>query len=141
MGQIPTLKPINRQKKNILGGNGRMASKGFESHIVEVTARWKIDGACQGKNPQDDMLRNTTPPVIDIYIIHVRDQKIIDMAKLHVRIMDRKFEYKNNDLCQQGFENYVNHFLNGETSQLIFINPNMLAQWVWRLINVKLGEY
>jgi len=39
------------------------------------------------------------------------------MAKLHVRIMDIKFECKNNDLCQQGFEDYVHRFLKGERSQ------------------------
>jgi hypothetical protein len=93
-------------------------TKGLKPHIVEVTARRKIDGVCQGKNPQDDMLRNMAPPVIDIYIIHVRDQKIANMAKLRVRIMDKFFEYKNNDLCQQGFEDYVNRFLKGERSQL-----------------------
>jgi hypothetical protein len=38
------------------------------------------------------------------------------MAKLHVRIMDIKFECKNNDLCQQGFEDYVHRFLKGERS-------------------------
>jgi hypothetical protein len=58
------------------------------------------------------------PRVIDISIIHVRDQKIVDMAKLRVQIMDRKFEYYNNDLCQQGFEDYVHHFSKGEKSQL-----------------------
>jgi hypothetical protein len=93
-------------------------AKGLKSHTVEVTTRGKIDGACQGKNPRDDMLRNMAPLVIDIYIIHVRDQKIDDMAKFRVRIMDKKFEYKNNDLCQQGFEDYVNLFLKGKRSQL-----------------------
>jgi hypothetical protein len=93
-------------------------AKGLKPHIVEVIARGKIDGACQGKIAWDDMSRNMAPHVIDISIIHVRDQKIANMAKLCVQIMDKKFEYKNNDLCQQGFEDYVHCFLKGERSQL-----------------------
>ncbi len=49
--------------------------KGLKPHVVEVTPRGKIDdGACEGKNAWDDLMRSVAPHTLDVFIVHVRDQ-------------------------------------------------------------------
>jgi hypothetical protein len=33
-----------------------------------------IDGACEGKNAWDDILKSMAPHELDVYIVHVKDQ-------------------------------------------------------------------
>jgi len=42
-----------------------------------------IDGACKGKIVWDDTIRSIAPCVVDVSIVHVKDQNLIDMANLH----------------------------------------------------------
>jgi hypothetical protein len=46
--------------------------KGLKPHVVEVTTEGRIDGACDGKNVSDDLLRSIVPRVLDVSIVHVR---------------------------------------------------------------------
>jgi hypothetical protein len=57
------------------------------------------------------------PCELDVSIVHVKDQNPIDMATLWAQI-DTLFEYKNNPLCQKGFEDATRWFLKGDRSWL-----------------------
>jgi hypothetical protein len=41
---------------------------GLKPHVVEVIARGQINGACDCKNVQDDLLRSIVPHVLDVSI-------------------------------------------------------------------------
>ncbi len=43
---------------------------------VEVIVQERIDGACKGKNNWDDTLRLIGPCVLDVFVVHVRDQTL-----------------------------------------------------------------
>jgi len=62
-------------------------AKSFKPQVVEVSVRGRIDGACKGKISWDDTIRLITPRVVDVFIVHVRDQNLIDMVDLH-QLMD-----------------------------------------------------
>ncbi len=87
--------------------------QGRKPHVVEVTNKGKIDGACDGKNVAHDMLRSAATYYLDVSIVHVSEQNPKDMETLWAR-MDGLFEYKNHSLCQKGFEDSVCRFLKGE---------------------------
>jgi hypothetical protein len=55
----------------------------MKPHEVEVTLGGSINGACEGKNAWDDILRSMAPRELDVSIVHVKNQ---------------------NPLCQKGFE-------------------------------------
>jgi hypothetical protein len=78
----------------------------MKAHEVEVTLGGRIDGACEGENAWDDILKSMAPYELDVSIVHVKDQNPIDMATLRTQ-MDTIFEYKNNPLCQKGFEDAI----------------------------------
>jgi hypothetical protein len=54
----------------------------MKPHEVEVTPRGGIDGACEGKNARDDILRSMAPCELDVFIVHVKDQNPTDMTTL-----------------------------------------------------------
>jgi len=56
--------------------------KGLKPHVVEVTAKGKIDEAYDGKNAWDDLVRSQAPCHLDVFIVHVKDHNPIDMASL-----------------------------------------------------------
>jgi hypothetical protein len=87
----------------------------MKPHEVEVIPRGRIDGACGGKNAWDDILKSMGPCELDAFIVHVKDQNPIDLATIQAQ-MDTLFEYKNNPLCQKGFEDAIMQFLEGERS-------------------------
>jgi hypothetical protein len=92
-------------------------SRGMKPHEVEVIPRGRIDGAYEGKNAWDDILRFMAPHELDVSIVHVKNQNPIDMATLQAQ-MDTLLKYKNNPLCQNGFEVAIKQFLKGERSWL-----------------------
>ncbi len=92
-------------------------AKWLKPQIVEVSVRGRIDGACKGKTTRDDTIKSITPHVVDVSIVHVRDQNLADMVDLCQR-MDEQFEYLNNPLSIKGFKDSVCHFLKGERSRL-----------------------
>ncbi len=49
------------------------STKDLKSHAVEVNIKGRIGGTCKGGNAWDDTLKNITPHVLDIYVVHVRD--------------------------------------------------------------------
>jgi hypothetical protein len=61
--------------------------KGLKPHVIEVTIKGKIDGACDGKNAWDDLVRSQAPRHLDVYIVHVKDHNPIDMASLQAQWM------------------------------------------------------
>ncbi len=85
--------------------------------MVEVSVRGRIDGACDGKNAWDDFIRSRAPHILDVFILHVKEQNSTDMAELRAK-MDALFEYLHNPVCQKGFEDSIRQFLKGEKSQL-----------------------
>ncbi len=89
--------------------------KGLKPQVVEASVRGRIDGAYKGKIAWDldNKIRSITPRVIDVSIVHVRDQQPTDMVDLHQR-MDEQFEYLNNPLSIKRFENNVRCFLKGK---------------------------
>jgi hypothetical protein len=87
----------------------------MKPHEVEMTFRGRIDGACEGKNAWDDILKSMAPCELDVSIVHVKDQNPIDMATFQAQ-MDTLFEYKNNPLCRKGFEDAIRQFSKGERS-------------------------
>jgi hypothetical protein len=42
-------------------------------HEVKVTPKGRIDGACEGKNPWDDILRSMALHEFNVFIVHVKD--------------------------------------------------------------------
>ncbi len=57
--------------------------KGLKPQVVELSVRGRINGACKGKTSWDGTIRSITPRVVDVSIVHVRDQNPIDMVDLH----------------------------------------------------------
>jgi hypothetical protein len=47
--------------------------KGSKPHEVEVTPKGQIDGACEGENAWDDILKCTAPRELNDFIVHVKD--------------------------------------------------------------------
>jgi hypothetical protein len=47
-------------------------SKGLKPHVVEVTTRGRIEGACEGHNTWDDLMKSKTPHYLDVYVVLVR---------------------------------------------------------------------
>jgi hypothetical protein len=48
--------------------------KGLKPHVVEVTTKGKlIDGAYDGKNAWDDLVRSQALYHLDVFIVHVKD--------------------------------------------------------------------
>jgi hypothetical protein len=54
----------------------------MKPHDIEVIPRGSIDGACEGKNAWDDILKSMAPYELDVSIVHVKGQNPIDMATL-----------------------------------------------------------
>jgi hypothetical protein len=52
----------------------------MKPHEVKATPRGRIDGACEGKNAWDDILRFMAPCELDVFIVHVKNQNPTDMA-------------------------------------------------------------
>jgi hypothetical protein len=50
---------------------------------VEVSVKGQIDGACKGKINWDDKLKPIRPCVLDVFIMHVKDQNLANMVDLH----------------------------------------------------------
>lgn len=90
--------------------------KGLKPHVVKVTTKGRIYGACDGKNAQDDLMKSQAPRYLDVFIIHVKHQIPTHMATLQAQ-MDGLFIYKHNPLCRERFEDYVCQFLKGERSK------------------------
>ncbi len=102
----------NRAERKALGEEVRIV-QGRKPHVVEVTNKGKIDGACDEKNVSGDMLRSAATHYLDVSIVHVSEQNPKDMGTLQAR-MDGLFDYNNNPLCRKGFEDSVRRFLKGE---------------------------
>ncbi len=66
-----------------------------------------------GKKMWDGTIRSITPCVLDVFIVHVRDQHPSHMADLRQQ-MDAQYEYVNKQLSIKGFEDSVSQFLKGE---------------------------
>jgi hypothetical protein len=49
-------------------------------HEVEVTPRGRIDGACEGENAWDGILRFMAFREFNVFIVHVKDQNPTNMA-------------------------------------------------------------
>jgi len=81
----------------------------LKPHVIKIIAKGGIDGAYEGKNTWDDLMRSITPCYLDVYIIHVREQNPSDIATLQSR-MDGLFEYLHNPLCHKGFEDFIDRF-------------------------------
>jgi hypothetical protein len=47
--------------------------KGLKPHVVEVTPRGRIDGACKGENAWDDLMKSMGPRNLDVSIVHVNN--------------------------------------------------------------------
>jgi hypothetical protein len=89
----------------------------LKPQVVEVNVRGRIDAPYKGKTTWDDTTRSITPRVVDVSIIHVKDQNHVDMANLHQQ-MDEWFEYLNNPLSIKGLEDSVCRFFKVEQSWL-----------------------
>jgi tRNA-dihydrouridine synthase len=56
--------------------------KGLKPFKIEVSVKGRIDGACKGENNWDETLRSIGPCVLDVFIVHVRDQNLTYMVDL-----------------------------------------------------------
>ncbi len=54
--------------------------RGMKLHEVEVTPRGRIDGACEGENAWDGILRFMAFREFNVFIVHVKDQNPTNMA-------------------------------------------------------------
>ncbi len=57
-------------------------TQGQKPNVVEVTNKWKIDGACDGNNVWGDMLKSATTHYLDVSIVHVSEQNPKEMETL-----------------------------------------------------------
>jgi hypothetical protein len=57
-------------------------AKGLKPQVIEVSVKGRIDGACKGKTTWDDIIKSIAPCVVDVSIVHVRDQNPTNMADL-----------------------------------------------------------
>ncbi len=80
---------------------------------VEVTKNGKIDGACDGKNERDNVLRGLVLRCLNMVIVKVGDQNPVDMSELH-RQLDDLFEYLNHELNACNFRDCIRRFMKFE---------------------------
>jgi hypothetical protein len=45
----------------------------LKPHVIKIIAKGGINGAYEGKNTWDDLMRSITPCYLDVSIIHVRE--------------------------------------------------------------------
>jgi hypothetical protein len=81
-------------------------AKGLKRKVVQVNVKARIDGACKGENHWDDNIRSIAPRALDVFIVHVMDRNLANVADLCGH-MDKPYEYLNNDLSIKGFEDSV----------------------------------
>ncbi len=87
-------------------------AKGLKPCKVEINVKRWIDGACKAKHNWDDTLRSIGPYVLNVFIVHVRDENLTTMADLRGQ-MDVQYEFLHmNPLSIKGFENSVHRFWN-----------------------------
>jgi hypothetical protein len=55
----------------------------LKPQVVEINVKGRIDAPCKSKTTWDDTIRSIAPRVVDVSILHVKDQNPIDMANLH----------------------------------------------------------
>ncbi len=55
-------------------------SRGMKLHEVAVIPKGRIDGACEGENAWDGILRSMALCELNVYIVHVKDQNPTNMA-------------------------------------------------------------
>jgi hypothetical protein len=83
-----------------------MKGEGLPPHKVQVTRHGKIDGACEGKDAWDGVIRSLAPRILNMVVVHVTKQDPVDMARLRLQL-DGKFEYVGGELSVAGFRDYV----------------------------------
>ncbi len=86
-------------------------------HKVQVTRHGKIDGACEGKDAWDGVIRSLTPRTLNMAMVKVTEQDHADMARLRLQ-WDGKFEYLGGELSVAGFRDCVRRFMKGERTHL-----------------------
>jgi hypothetical protein len=82
-----------------------------------VTRHGKIDGACEGKDAWDGVIRSLAPRTLNMAMVKVIEQDPVDMARLHLQ-WDGKFEYLGGELSVAGFRDCVRRFMKGERTRL-----------------------
>jgi hypothetical protein len=80
--------------------------KGLPIHKVQVTKHGKIDGACEGKDAWDGVIRSLAPRTLNMAMVKVTKQDHVDMARLCLQL-DGKFEYLGGELSDVGFRDCV----------------------------------
>ncbi len=60
--------------------------KGLNAHAVKVTNKRRIDGACEGKNVWDDLLRSIAPCYLDVFIVHAKEQNSTNVVTLRTKM-------------------------------------------------------
>ncbi len=71
-----------------------------------MTRHGKIDGACEGKDAWDGVIRSLAPRVLNMAVVKVTEQDLVDMARLCLQL-DGKFEYLGGELSAAGFRDCV----------------------------------
>ncbi len=77
----------------------------------------KIDGACEGKDAWDGVIRSLAPWTLNMVVFKVTEQDLVDMVRLHLQL-DGKFEYLGGELSVAGFRDCVRRFMKGERTCL-----------------------
>jgi hypothetical protein len=80
--------------------------KGLPPHKVQVTRHGKIDGACEGKDAWDGVIRSLAPWTLNMAVVKVTEQDLVDMARFHLQL-DGNFEYLGGELSVVGFRDCV----------------------------------
>jgi len=82
-----------------------------------VTRHGKIDGACEGKDAWDGVIRSLAPWTLNMAMVKVIEQDPVDMARLRLQ-WDGKSEYLGGELNVVGFRDCVRRFMKGERARL-----------------------
>ncbi len=80
-----------------------------------MTRHGKIDGACEGKDAWDGVIRSLAPRTLNMAM--VTEQDPVDMARFRLQ-WDGKFEYLGGELSVVGFRDCVRRFMKGERACL-----------------------
>jgi hypothetical protein len=84
---------------------------------VKVKVRGEIDGGCDGKNQWDDNVHTLVPRMLHVSIIHYDEHDPNKLAKLRL-VLDKEYEYLENELFDRGFKNTIKRFLRGKRNKL-----------------------
>ncbi len=82
-----------------------------------MTRHGKIDGACEGKDAWDGVIRSLAPWTLNLAVVKLIEYDPVNMVRLRLQL-DGKFEYLGGELSATDFRDCLRRFMKGERACL-----------------------